>query len=159
MSDAGRLLPTHSCFDDTFELLEGLARSLLAAGLSIEQIQARLNELTLFHGLCLMPSGDLYAHAWIREREHVIQAAILDGKRVYYKLTTEEFERCWSPTADVTAYSTLEASRENIRFGTQGPWLDRYREHCGPSSSPRTWSLPSTIEVPSSFEIVAFDSE
>jgi hypothetical protein len=59
------ILPTHQCFDDAFEYI--LMKVKEGA------TQKELNDtIMIVHAICTLPSGKLYAHAWIEDGDSCI---------------------------------------------------------------------------------------
>jgi len=118
-----RIHPTFSCFDDAIEFLEALA----IAGMPAH----KLGQYRLVHAVCVAPDGAKYAHAWVehRLRKSAWLAGIVEGKRVVYSLRLPELYEIYQPE-QMTRYTPREASRENYRTGTQGPWKPEYQALC-----------------------------
>jgi len=139
----GRILPTRTCFDDA---LEYLARRLNEMSRpAFDQLMAE-GGLVLVHGICIIPldspeAGERFAHAWVEERRDDGSTVVwqdgflecageLNGQRITYAITREEFQRELQPQR-FTRYSPREAWEENRRTGHFGPWLPEYRLLCG----------------------------
>lgn len=123
---SGLLRPTNCCFDDALDYLE----ALIKAGRQRDALG-----MVLAHGICRMPEnattpGKRFAHAWIEAGAQVIQAGIVEGRRVYYSMPWDFFCLLFQPESpeNVTRYTIEQAWRENERTGTYGPWEKRYQE-------------------------------
>lgn len=125
-----RLLPTHTCFDDSLDLIEELVR---AGNVAVE-------EITLAHGICVMPTPDVhhYAHAWVEvgpqgERSECVCMfkLIVSGKPAVFATPLEEFYRDMR-VIESTTYTVAEALAENKRTEMYGPWKEEYLALCRP---------------------------
>ena len=112
--------PTHECFTDVMEFYEELIESEPA-----DDVAKLLLRYELMHGICAFPDGELYAHAWLWDREcdtYVI-SGLFNGERIYVvnvpkDMFCEEFRPQF-----VARYTAHEASIENFRTGHYGPWI------------------------------------
>lgn len=117
------VLPTHTCFDDALEFFE----ELIKAG----HPPAVLRSYNIVHGICLnADDGDRpYAHAWVEgthDGEHrVVQAGILNGKKIWFSVLHAEFYEKYKVQAH-TRYTIDEAVALNRSTGHYGPWRDEY---------------------------------
>ena len=120
------LLPTNSCYDDALDYLESLARDPSTAWI------IRRPDTFLVHGIALMPEqgtqppGTPYAHAWVELADVVIDAGLLDGRRVWFRRPRADYY-AHLRIQSVTRYSMPEALAENRRTGHYGPWKPEYR--------------------------------
>lgn len=115
--------PTNTCFDDALDYMVEIAKSHPAA-LIFEDIR-------LVHGICLMPDGRPYAHAWV-ESQHTGSAfffGILKGKRVRVEVDAAEYRKELK-VQKFTEYTYEQAWRENEKHVNYGPWIEEYRELC-----------------------------
>jgi hypothetical protein len=123
------LFPTNHCFDDALDYIEFRLKENPKLG--------RTDRLKLVHGICLMPEGPRagtpYAHAWVQETTpesvQVWQGALLEGHRVFFSVSLEDFTANYRPQ-DVTVYTLQEACRANDASGHYGPWVERYQALC-----------------------------
>ncbi|HJS76762.1 MAG TPA: hypothetical protein VJ778_05090 [Burkholderiales bacterium] len=116
------LLPTHHCFDDAIDYL-------------VERVKrhpklARRRTLILVHGIAHSDAGEAYAHGWVEEGGKCWDAALLDGARVWYSVTRDEYYAARQIT-ETSRYTIREALAENLRTHSYGPWEPRYRGLCG----------------------------
>jgi hypothetical protein len=111
--------PTHDCFTDALEYLEGIAQR--------EPVHFLLQH-RLVHGVCLMPEVDNkpFAHAWVEHGDDAIGAGICNGHRVYYVTRRRDYYRHFRPQM-MTKYTVIQAWQENKRTYHYGPWEDYYR--------------------------------
>jgi hypothetical protein len=119
------LHPTHSCFDDAFELIEQLI-------IKNQQHRDELkNELVLVHAICKMPDGKLYAHAWVEDakKDTCLFRGIMEGQSDYYMADRKEYYEHIMPK-EITKYTVLAAIEYNKKFGTLGPWKSVYKALC-----------------------------
>lgn len=133
MTDRSVILPTHSCFDDSLEFIGmHLAEPDMASWVRAH--------IVLCHGLCRRPKdvrfigeGDVFAHAWLERLDTdevmVVQAGVVNGRKVYYSMTRAEFETVLRPI-EVTRYTVDEALAENRRTMSYGPWKAAYLAKC-----------------------------
>jgi hypothetical protein len=59
----------------------------------------------------------------------VWQSGVLDGERVVYSMTRDQFVELLRPQS-ATRYTARAAWRENRRTGNYGPWRPEYRTRC-----------------------------
>lgn len=117
-----QMLPTGTCFDDGLDLIVDLVSC---------NAREDLVAVRLVHGICLLPDGERYAHAWVEhlDRGTAVFCSILNGRRMYVETTIAEYDAHFK-VQERTHYTVDEAWRENMRSGHYGPWLERYRELC-----------------------------
>lgn len=118
------LRPTGQCFDDALEYLEARVRA--------HPDLAHRTSLILVHGIAraTTDTGEPYAHAWCEEDGHCWDAALVEGSRIYYAVTTVEFYAA-RQIQETTRYTIREAWLANRRSGHYGPWETKYRALCG----------------------------
>lgn len=118
------LLPTHTCFDDALDLI----------AFRLQHRREDKDRLVLVHAICLAPdgphAGERFAHAWVEEGELAWQDGFLGGKRVTYGCDRHALAEGLR-VQHVTRYTVQEASDENHRTGTYGPWVPEYQGLCG----------------------------
>lgn len=116
MNDRDPIYPTHKCFDDALDFLEGLYK----------EKNPMLYRMRLVHGICLHPDdGHEYAHAWVeQDEEFVIFAGIYRGENQYFAAAREEYYAD-AKVQETTKYTLLEALCENHKAGHYGPWIER----------------------------------
>lgn len=149
---ASVLPPTHRCFDDALDYLQ--AAVMDAAGVpevleyirhvitgsrpprAASRVKRFLARYAVVHGVCLHPgdSTDRFAHAWVEHQGYVIQATLLERRRVFYRMASAEFRKAWRPR-DMTRYTVEETLRKNYTSGHYGPWESRYAELVHPRGS------------------------
>lgn len=123
--EVSALYPTHHCFDDMLQYID----KQLTGG-------ADPYSLLLVHGLCLMPSGTLYAHAWAAHpfaNKHggiIVQCFVFRGDECFIQFDREVFERRFRPK-EVTIYTMHDAAKHYRRTRNAGPWNDAYLPYCG----------------------------
>lgn len=109
--------PTHRCFDDACELMDGLVK--------MEPMFVDL--LILVHGVCTAPDGTLYAHAWVELRETCYNGVLdPDGKRHYLEFTKQFFYTAWR-VVEAERYTCARALKANKETGTFGPWTEKLK--------------------------------
>lgn len=120
------LYPTHTCFDDAAEFLLGRANEL--------RLEKTSNRLKLVHGILRAPDGILLSHAWVEEDGEV---AWDHGKlhpscqeKVIVRYSNREDYYSKLAILECTRYSIEDAYSENKKYGTFGPWLDKYKVLC-----------------------------
>jgi len=118
------LLPTGRCFDDAIEYL--------AARVKGDPALAHGKTLRLVHGLARAhdAAGTVYAHAWCEDGEDCWDAALLEGRRVYYRVARVEYYAA-RQIEETTHYTVRQAARANRRTRSYGPWKPQYLECCG----------------------------
>jgi hypothetical protein len=122
------ILPTHSCFDDSLDLIE----------LRVKAKIADADVLVLVHGICTAPDGDPYAHAWVEENGLAWDSGLLDGEAIYYVCSVEEFTKARG-VQKTTRYTVREALIENYRTNMYGPWEPEYLALCHPRGALRVF--------------------
>lgn len=116
------ILPTHHCFDDALELV--------ALRVKESPALAYGHALTLVHGIAHghvdgPRPGEPYAHAWVEEGARCWDAGLVDGQRIYYAVSRDDFYQARGVT-DTTRYTPRQAALENLRSGHFGPWQPAY---------------------------------
>jgi hypothetical protein len=117
--------PTHSCFDDAMEFIELRLKEdpTLAHDKRLQVVHARCEVLT-------GPSaGQVIVHAWAEENGAIFDAGLIEGTRFVYELSPAEFAVNLR-IIDATRYTLKDVHRENVRYGTFGPWKDEYIALC-----------------------------
>lgn len=114
------IFPTHTCFDDA---MEGLADIL-------DAVPDEAHRVFLVHALCLLPTGEPYAHAWLEHGDDCLFVAIIEGQRENLAAPKHQFYRQYR-VQEVTRYSLPEALAENHRSKHFGPWNPEYENLCG----------------------------
>ena len=121
-----RILPTGKCFDNALDHLTELLK---------ENPDRRWNgEYTLLHGILKLEDGTPYAHAWLETAEECLDFGIWDGDGVHKgslcRFTVEKAEYYRERgVIECTRYSVQEVWKENRKYGTYGPWLQKYMDH------------------------------
>jgi hypothetical protein len=123
------LMPTHSCFDDSLSYISDAV---------LENKAEAVEHLRLVHGICLAAEGPQkdrpFAHAWVeQDRSVVIQAALLDGEKIWFGCLRKEFYAKMRVQVS-TVYTVEEAVHKNWEHGTYGPWDTAYRALCANGS-------------------------
>lgn len=113
------IYPTHTCFDDALDLISDWVLS----------DHAEHYHLRLIHGICKMPDGRPYAHAWVERNGTCFFIGIVDGERCIVKATKDEFYTVYL-VQETTAYTVLQALDENRKSNHYGPWKPEYRSLC-----------------------------
>lgn len=116
---------TGTCFDDTCEYLEDLAR---AGTLTKREL--------LCHAICEAPDGHHYSHAWVEEDDEVIFTCLIDGQRGQVWVDRAAYY-AEMKVLKVTKYTMQQTMAENLKHKTNGPWLDEYRALCKKSTQPK----------------------
>lgn len=115
--------PTGTCFEDvTWEFAQRCRddKSLMARGAKFFMV----------HGICVMPNGKRYAHAWIEEGVFVWGPAIVEGHKGFFQTTDKEFREHYQ-VQECTRYSFQDLIDLSKRIGNAPPpWEDKYRRLC-----------------------------
>jgi hypothetical protein len=114
------VLPTHTCFDDALDLIEAI----------VIENRREFKKLKLAHGICLMPDGEPYAHAWVEREGVCLFVGIIDGKRLTLAADHVEYYIDMK-VQEVTHYTVAQAMAENKRSNHYGPWKPEYAALCG----------------------------
>jgi len=114
------LFPTHSCFDDAMDLIE--------AWVTAEPPE--YHRLVLVHGICSMPDGEPYAHAWVERGDECFFMGVLNGQRQAMRAEKGVFYPKFE-VGETTRYTVAEAIAENARSNHYGPWRPEYVALCG----------------------------
>jgi hypothetical protein len=114
------LFPTHSCFDDALDLIDAW----------VTDDPAEYHRLILVHGICSMPGGEPYAHAWVEREDQCIFVGALNGQRQTMMVETVFFYLKFE-VGETTRYTVAEAVAENARSNHYGPWKPEYIALCG----------------------------
>jgi hypothetical protein len=118
------ILPTNTCFDDTGDFLESLARTGASASL--------VREFTVVHAICLSPdSGEPFVHAWVEHdaTDMIWQIGIMDGIRTPFAMVRPALYETLR-LQRFTRYTPEQVLAETDRSGHYGPWLEEYKELC-----------------------------
>jgi hypothetical protein len=136
---AGVILPTHTCFDDAFELISDRVRA--------DPALARSRRLRIVHGIALMPphqenAGQPFAHAWAEEHGYCLTIGVLEGERVIVRQPRDAFyERLRVQSS--TPYTVHQAWQANLRTGHYGPWMEAYLPYVNnPQPTTPSWRGP-----------------
>ena len=117
--------PTGTCFTDALEFIEK------AAAENPEVFATkRADRIRLVHGICLMPDGRPYSHAWVEELGQVWFSGTIEGVGKVYAETTREAFHHEFQVQEFTAYTMEETLRLNYESGHYGPWEQKYRVLC-----------------------------
>lgn len=119
------ILPTHTCFDDSLDLICDRVRDVPAL--------ARSRHLRLVHGIALMPlyqpdAGRPFAHAWVEEAGYCYTFGLMNGERVMVREARDSFYARLRVRV-TTRYTVHQAYLENVRTGHYGPWLEMYLQY------------------------------
>lgn len=132
--DPDAILPTHTCFDDTVEILAGIAA----------YAPEELEKYALVHAICIFPeggytlrgrvAGELFAHAWVEKRSptgtEVLQIGIWRGYRVSYGMPLAQLEKMLKPQRR-WRYTAEELWRDTTLRTVPGPWEPEIRALSG----------------------------
>jgi hypothetical protein len=113
------IYPTHKCFDDALEFIEGIIK--VGGGPWAE------DHLLLVHAICILPGTDRrYAHAWVEiDRAYCVQAGVIDGVKQYFSMRRQDLYR--RLRVQVATYYDLQAIwRANRMTEHYGPWESEY---------------------------------
>lgn len=128
--------PTGTCFDDSLDFLEQLAREcgMFAAFVASPETAAlhpTFARMRVVHAICVAPTGKHFAHAWVeQDGSSVWQGGVANGRRVFWRMPLADFE-AELPTVEATRYTVAEALRLNAEHDHYGPWEARYRALAG----------------------------
>lgn len=114
------LLPTHTCFDDTLEVIADAARN------NPREIWSKI---VLVHGIIAPVGMERFAHAWVEIEGKPAGVFLVNGERVLITFEPEDWEKHF-PVESCTRYSVEEAWEQNRIHCTFGPWLAEYHELC-----------------------------
>lgn len=110
------IYPTFTCFDDALEFVEDLVRT---------KNTAALTNVLVVHAICVMPSGERYAHAWVETGGNCIFKGVIEGEACYITARQSEYYDHFA-VQETTKYNWLQAGLENRLAGTYGPWEQKY---------------------------------
>lgn len=124
----GAIHPTHTCFDDSLDLMVDLLKAQEEPGGD----RTLVDRLRLVHGTCQAPDGHLYTHAWLEDIENGVATftGIHQGERRHFQTPTAEYHEHLK-MQDLIRYSYSQAFAWNRASGHYGPWDPRLRELCG----------------------------
>lgn len=130
--DHKMILPTKSCFDDAMDLFCDVLIS--AEDWPSPEREKLLSELFLVHAVVKVLSNRESSHAWLEDdgREVCLFVGLLDGKPTAFMSPREAYYEAHN-VQEFTRYNYQEAHRMNLKFGTFGPWEERYQVLCGGS--------------------------
>lgn len=84
----------------------------------------------MVHGICLMPDGKPYAHAWVEEGNMTWNPCILDGEKGFAQSTIKDFYKLFQ-VQDFTRYNFDALFKLSAEIGhAPPPWEDKYRRLC-----------------------------
>lgn len=116
------LYPTGTCFEDvTQEFVRMIAEN-----------RSRFKDpaLVMVHGICRMPDGRLYSHAWIERDGEAHFSGIIDGLKSFARAPVGEFDAVYE-VQERTRYTADEAMHEALKHDDMPPpWDPRYRALC-----------------------------
>lgn len=112
--------PTHTCFDDALDLIEAM----------VLNDRREIDKLMLAHGICLMPDGKPYAHAWVERDGECLFDGLIEGARYTFRADKAEYY-AGMKVQEVTHYTVEEAWIENSQSNHFGPWKPEYAALCG----------------------------
>jgi hypothetical protein len=102
------ILPTHTCFDDTVELIWHVLCADRQAVLTLRVI----------HAICLFPGDDApYAHAWVEHKEDALFMGILNKDKVVLSVNRFEYHRQLR-VQEYTEYSLPDIFRHLAQQGS-----------------------------------------
>lgn len=131
--------PTGKCFDDALSFLELFRLDDPAIREDI------MRTVRIAHGICAVPAGVAFAHAWVEERvindpdrprwpARVVWQGMRhqSGLPAYFAVDAEWFMQAYG-VRERTLYTPRECAMWNLRTGHYGPWIARYRLLAGSS--------------------------
>lgn len=109
--------PTGTCFEDT---------TLMASSLWCEN---EFNFLVV-HGICLLPDGKPYAHAWIEKDQQAWFVGVVEGERVKIKIPLDQFYQHFQ-VQEQTKYDLTNLIETALKNNdAPPPWEEKYRRLC-----------------------------
>lgn len=118
------IFPTGTCFDDCIDYLNHLA---LENPANIKKLN---EDYRVCHGICLMDSGEPFAHAWLEYRNSVIDGGIYQGEKVAVRIAKHEFYANLKPLKVIRYTLKMCCHLEKRVFKYQGPWDPEIRALC-----------------------------
>jgi hypothetical protein len=119
------IYPTHTCFDDAFELIE---KHIVAGNVTKEEL---IKDFMIVHAICLLPNGKAYAHAWVeRHDKYCIFKGIINGEATFLEAEKEEYYEHFK-VQETMKFPIQAAVAQNKLYGTTGPWSEKYKALCG----------------------------
>jgi hypothetical protein len=118
-------IPTHTCFDDALELCVWLATG---GGVPTSDLHSRYR---VVHGICWgRDVSERFVHAWVEEASSPLgslawQAAIADGRVLFYALPLADFRALWRVESELQ-YTLDEVGSMVLALGHAGPWEPGY---------------------------------
>lgn len=112
--------PTGKCFDDALNYLSAIGR------MDPEAFRKNLDNYRLVHGIIIDHKGKEHAHAWVEKNNNtVIEGRIYNNEFIYVVYTSEQYYGRMD-VKETQKYTIHGALVFNLRFGTYGPWEDRF---------------------------------
>jgi hypothetical protein len=130
------IYPTHHCFDDALDYIDVLVKQ--------DDSVLKSSDYYVVHGMCRMPDGRPYVHAWVEHGDEAIGCGLVEGQKVYYVSSRSDFYKHFG-TTEMNKYTIIEAARHNIRTGNYGPWEQHYKDSIRRQQDP-TSKLPGGSE-------------
>jgi hypothetical protein len=124
--------PTHQCFDDAVEII----------GREIREDAAQWQTLFVVHGICTMPDGLVYAHAWVERNDTCVFQGLGHGTLpVIVEAEKESFYEYFK-VKDFTRYTIDQVLCLGLTLGNTGPWESKYRKLCSPPGQAKNVQKP-----------------
>lgn len=122
------ILPTHTCFDDAFEYIELI---ILHKEFTLNEIR---DHFFIVHAICKLPTGKLYAHAWVEHKNECTFKGILNNEAVFCTADKKEFYAQYD-VQEFTKYSMERVRDMNFSTKSFGPWIEKYKALTGKDST------------------------
>lgn len=122
--------PTHTCFDDTTEIL----------AYELKKKPDSFRELVLVHAICLLPEGKPYVHAWVERRDDAFFMGIVHQQKLMFVVPKKEYHKGLQ-IRQQTRYPLLEVLKNNARYGSCGPWEPEYIALCKDFTGDKTLTI------------------
>lgn len=110
-----KILPTHTCFDDTVEIITHLGK----------ENPRCLKEIKIIHAICTMPNGAPYVHAWVELGNEAMFVGIIKKKKAIVTVDKPQYRESLK-VQEVTEYGVFEAAVMDVKYG-YAPYKPEYR--------------------------------
>lgn len=115
------LLPTHTCFDDVFDILKELVE---------HGHKQTVEKSIIVHAVCKLPDGRLFAHAWLEIDDGCWFCGIVNGEKVTVTAYTKENYYANAKVQEAKKYSISDLQK----FGDKpAPWEEPFISLCSDS--------------------------
>lgn len=116
------LHPTGTCFEDVTMFFAKL----------IQEDKTRIIQpnFCMVHGICKMPDGKKFSHAWVEDGKEVWFSGILRGNKGFALTTRRDFYKKYR-VQEFTRYNFRDLMELSKTVGNAPPpWEEKYRRLC-----------------------------